>query len=75
MEVQRMSFLKKIVQNVLPCEGPGFHSPWRSYQKISLAPRAARPTQSSILPRSVNEYFKALIKPLEAPQTNVKIKT
>ena len=41
---------------MLPCKRPRFDSPWRSYQQISLPPRAARPTQPSILPRSVNEY-------------------
>ena len=41
---------------VLPCEQPGFDSPWRSYQQISLPPRAARPTQPSILSRSITEY-------------------
>ena len=38
------------------CERPRFDSPCSSYQQISLPPRAARPTQPSILPRSVNEY-------------------
>ena len=35
---------------------PGFDSPWRLYHQMSLSPRAVRPTQPSILPRSVNEY-------------------
>lgn len=32
----------------------------RSHQQISLSPRAARPTQSAIFPRSVSEYRKIL---------------
>ena len=32
------------------------NSQWRSYKQISLPPFADRPTQPSILPRSVNEY-------------------
>ena len=35
----------------------GFDFPSRWYQQISLPTRAARPTQPSILPRSVNEYW------------------
>ena len=41
---------------MLPCKRPGFDYLWWSYQQISLPPRTARPTQLSILPRSVNEY-------------------
>ena len=41
---------------VLPCERPGFDSLWRSYQQFTLPPRAARPTQPSILLRLVNKY-------------------
>ena len=36
---------------------PGFDSPWRSYQQISLSPRAVRPTQLFVFPRSANEYW------------------
>ena len=34
---------------MLACKQPGLNSPWQSYHQISLSPRAARPTRSSIL--------------------------